>query len=286
MTWRRLARAAGLVLVVAALAYLSGELMLYRDSLAARNLPAGTWATLAALGVLYGAAMLLLAEQWHRIVGLFGELPRARTWPSYTATLVARYLPGNVFHIVGRAAWLQGGALSNAALLRASALELALTPVAAAVLLLPLLPFLPQPIQGIGLALVTGILIALAACRPLRRLAAAWLPRLAPALIFGVAFMAVLAATFAAVTTLVAPVAPHLAAAVALAAWLAGYATPGAPGGIGVREATFVALLSTMIPTETALLAAVLFRGITILGDVVCFFLGAGSTIAARRVQS
>ncbi|MEQ8900590.1 MAG: lysylphosphatidylglycerol synthase domain-containing protein [Roseovarius sp.] len=282
MNLKHLTEVAGFALVAASLAYLGREILVYHDSLSLHSLPVAIWTRLAALGFVYGAAMLFLAEQWHRIIGLFGEEPRRRTWPSYTSTLVARYLPGNVFHIVGRMAWLRRGGLSDSALLRSSALELALTPVAAGILLLPFLPFLPQPIPIISFVIAAFILIAVAAHPRLRSLAFSWLPRLAPALIFGLAFMAVLAGVFVAVANAVSPVAPQSAVAVALGAWLAGYATPGAPGGIGVREATIVVLLSQTISPESAVLVALLFRGVTIVGDVVCFLLGTAARKAVR----
>jgi hypothetical protein len=52
-----------------------------------------------------------------------------------------------------------------------------------------------------------------------------------------------------------------------LLSWIAGFLTPGAPGGIGIREATLTLLLTDVVPVDDALLAAVIFRLITIIGD-------------------
>ena len=49
--------------------------------------------------------------------------------------------------------------------------------------------------------------------------------------------------------------------------WVAGFIVPGAPGGIGIREATLTLLLADVVPLDSALLAAVIFRFISILGD-------------------
>jgi uncharacterized membrane protein YbhN (UPF0104 family) len=284
---RPLARLAGAALVLAALAYLGREAFLYREGLSPRDLPAGTLPLVAALGAVYGAALLLLAEQWHRIVAIFGTEPRGRTYPSYTMTLVARYLPGNVFHIVGRAAWLHDGPLGGGALARASFLELVLTPLGALILLFTLLPVLPLgevTLAGFPapLAAAAGLAAATGAALQVLNRRGALRAALGP-LLLSAGFMAILGASFAALAAFVAGIPAPLAAAAALAAWLVGYATPGAPGGIGVREAVLVALLAGTAAPEQALLLALLFRGVTIVGDGVCFLLGLALAAHWRR---
>jgi len=55
--------------------------------------------------------------------------------------------------------------------------------------------------------------------------------------------------------------------------WLAGFLTPGAPAGIGVREAVMIALMEGIIGTSNSLIISVLFRLVTITGDVMMFFM-------------
>jgi hypothetical protein len=50
--------------------------------------------------------------------------------------------------------------------------------------------------------------------------------------------------------------------------WVAGFIVPGAPGGIGVREATLTLLLAGVVADEDALLAAIIFRLVTTIGDL------------------
>jgi uncharacterized membrane protein YbhN (UPF0104 family) len=57
-------------------------------------------------------------------------------------------------------------------------------------------------------------------------------------------------------------------------AWMIGFIIPGAPGGIGIREAVLVFLLAAHITTETALAAVLIMRIITTVGDLIAFFLG------------
>lgn len=47
-----------------------------------------------------------------------------------------------------------------------------------------------------------------------------------------------------------------------------GYITPGAPGGMGVRETILILLLSTCVGTNIATVASVIHRVVTVLGDI------------------
>jgi hypothetical protein len=57
-------------------------------------------------------------------------------------------------------------------------------------------------------------------------------------------------------------------------AWLAGYVVPGAPGGLGVREAMMVLLLSPILGAGTAVGLGVTLRVTTTVGDAVAFLIG------------
>ena len=68
--------------------------------------------------------------------------------------------------------------------------------------------------------------------------------------------------------------------AASAASWAAGFVVIGAPGGLGVREAAFVALAGGALGESQALLLIGLFRIVTFLGDTLLFAAGA---IALRR---
>ncbi|MCX7107417.1 MAG: hypothetical protein NTV66_07545 [Methylococcales bacterium] len=57
-------------------------------------------------------------------------------------------------------------------------------------------------------------------------------------------------------------------------AWLAGYLLPGAPAGLGVREAVMVLLLSPVLGAGTAVGLGITLRVTTTVGDAVAFMLG------------
>lgn len=53
--------------------------------------------------------------------------------------------------------------------------------------------------------------------------------------------------------------------------WLVGFLTPGAPGGLGVKDISMFFLLSQFYPSELSLVATIIHRIISILGDVIAF---------------
>ena len=65
-------------------------------------------------------------------------------------------------------------------------------------------------------------------------------------------------------------------------AWTVGSITPGAPSGLGVREAALVVGLSPIAPVASTILIAGLMRLVTVGGDLL-FFLVASPRITIRR---
>jgi uncharacterized membrane protein YbhN (UPF0104 family) len=64
--------------------------------------------------------------------------------------------------------------------------------------------------------------------------------------------------------------------------WVAGYIVPGAPGGIGVRESILLLLLGTSFSAETVLIAILLHRMTSIIGDMIAFFI---QPIISKRIK-
>lgn len=80
------------------------------------------------------------------------------------------------------------------------------------------------------------------------------------------------------------PGAPHdywLLIAVFALAWVVGFVTPGAPGGLGVREGLMLLMLAPVYSTAGAGVLVIAFRIATTLGDVLT--LGAGAWALPRR---
>jgi uncharacterized membrane protein YbhN (UPF0104 family) len=101
-------------------------------------------------------------------------------------------------------------------------------------------------------------------------------PSVAGALVWQMGFLVVSGTVFIITLAIVVPRANVLPALPALygayvLAWLAGLVTPGAPAGVGVREIVLLFLLGGKIADADLLLAVVLGRGVTVLGDLLFF---------------
>lgn len=67
-----------------------------------------------------------------------------------------------------------------------------------------------------------------------------------------------------------------LLAGIFAVAWVAGFITPGAPAGLGVREVVLIAALTPIYGEEIAIGSATVFRVVSLLGDGSAFLLGLG----------
>ena len=271
----------GRFLLLVALVFVAFEIRRHWNGISGWRPSANQVALILALSAPYAVSLLLLAEGWHRIVNLFASERRSRTYPSFCVTQVAKYLPGNVAHLIGRGLYLRGSAVSDGAIVKATLLELAVIPLGAGVTIVcmgclgffsDLLPWLPR-VAWVGLALILCCGVAFALLAPARRPDSRALPVAGtlPAVALAALFMLCLGGTFAAVFNLLAEGPIAVLAGAGIIAWLVGYLTPGAPGGIGTREATLIALLSFLNQADTVLIATALFRVVTTLGDVLLF---------------
>lgn len=69
-------------------------------------------------------------------------------------------------------------------------------------------------------------------------------------------------------------------------AWIAGFITPGAPAGIGVREVVLVAALTPVYGHQTAIGIAAVLRVVTVLGDGLAFLIGLGLGRLERLLEA
>ena len=65
--------------------------------------------------------------------------------------------------------------------------------------------------------------------------------------------------------------------------WFLGYITPGAPGGIGVRETALILMLSPILGKESTLMASIILRLVTTISDVIAFLLGYSLSLKIRE---
>ena len=235
---------------------------------------------------------------WSWILRSFQQPVRLR-WvlQVYLKTNLAKYLPGNVWHFYGRirAVANHGGSLGVASL------TVLLEPLlmAAAALLVALLGSFGQFSPQVQMLQILGLVGVLTGIHPrflnpvIRKLEKNKLERqksqppnpdgeaIAPVrlnhyplriLLGEVGFILVRSLGFwfilQALTPLTLAQLPLFLSAFSLA-WVLGLLIPGAPGGLGVFEATAIALLGHLFPSAILLSAVALFRVISIFAEVL-----------------
>ena len=262
----------GTILSICGVCYVALRLRAYIGQIEFSGLNRGIWFWLGIGSIVCGGANFLLGVSWSYLLRFLGADTQMR-WAvsTYGISQLAKYVPGNVMHLVGRQALGMGAGIKGSTVARSLVWELGLIAFVGALfgfLTLPLvntlfsevlamiLFFLVTTVVGFGLNLRLGQCISKVFCIYIFFLA-----------INGFVFTGVLKAL--ADGTLVLGWAPLCGSYVI--AWLIGLVTPGAPAGVGVREMVLLFFLQGSVPKEILLFAIVLGRIVTVIGDVLYF---------------
>jgi len=294
---KRAASVAGILLFLIATALLVRRGIALGDSLGERLTRTSPAAFAMALGVYVGAS-LLLGVAWALLVrSASGTRPRVA--PLFVAQLcaqLAKYLPGNVFHLAYRHLAARREGVGHRALAAALALESILLITAAAILatgvvsdprlgtlaswapdlvwIAPLLALL----AWLGIS-VGGQRFGLADTSPSRTL-----PALAAVLALDLVFFVLAGCSLRLLCDQPAGL-PYAAWFGWLAlAWAVGYVTPGAPAGLGLREAVLSLGLAPVLGAAEALAIALLYRLVTVAADAL--LAGIGFALLRRTASS
>lgn len=291
----KIGRLIGWVAVAASLGFIG--LQLWHQApwqLAATHLPCLTGAVV--IGALsYGMAGFLLSSAWRCLLGAEPSTASTRWHHAvYGRTQIAKYLPGNVFHLVGRQVLGRQLGHGQARLALASLLEAILLLLIAGTLSLPIVwPWLGHDL--LWLLAFVGLVPALVAapwlhgryqqalCGVAKKLPGSSvqaaqsiaLRLLRPVCLYVVFFLVVAVILCLLAMSLGDSDRPDLVtsvSAVALA-WLMGFATPGSAAGIGVREAVLIATLESTLGAPASSLIALALRLVSVGGDVIFFAL-------------
>lgn len=242
---------------------------------------------------LYCLGLCLLAVAWWCLQSAFSSerLPLRPLFAIYAVTQFAKYLPGNIGQYVGRHVLSRRYRLDHAALVIGTLGEAgflvcaSLVWAGSAITTVPL-PYLHFPLSPVQLALAMCVLLAtgagvarLAVCKSAR--IARWVPLqsvrwLLPVWPLHLAFFGVMALCLAITAHAIQPagIDPWLLSAAVATSWIAGFLVIGAPAGIGVREAVFVAVLGGHLPQADLLVLAASFRVVTFGGDLLMLAIG------------
>ncbi len=303
-TWlRRLIRVGGVAVVIACGYFVVRTLV--HDWPATRaalgNARAG-WLVIGAVCAV--SAMLLMAERWRAAIIAVGgdEVRRHRVVSAFYVGEVVKYLPGGLWSVLGRGELARRDGHERAVAYSSVALSLAACYLAAAgvALLLAVVSLATGHVDARwwpvvvvaagGLALlhpaVNRRLLDLARRLSHRRLDVA-LPDWSTSLRLTATYVPVwLAVAGAGVSVALAldPHAPVLRVALAtVAAWVVGFATPS-PGGLGVREAVFIATAG--MPDGTAAAVAIVCRLLYVVIDALGAAIGSIVLRAGRPLPT
>lgn len=247
-------------------------------------------------GVLFNIGF---AFGWHGLLRWVGVAATVRESLGIgIRTQVGKYLPGNVMHYAGRALLGRARGFPLALVSASLGMDVVLQVAAALLVGSPVVQRV-VPVTAVKLVCVLALATVLVGIIG-RRVLITWFPRVAARELFrgrrllpvggalGADIGAFLAGGWGFVILMVATCGeacpdPFFLVEVFALAWLAGNLSIGAPGGIGVREATIVFILMGSVSPAQAGLGALLLRLSNILADGLCF--GLSYAILPRGVR-
>lgn len=279
---RQILHCLGLLLGIMGIVFVAQRLAMYHEQIDLTSINIVGYAAIGVLSIAHGASNVLLAAGWHDILARLG-VERTFRWTiwAYAMSQLAKYVPGNIFHLLGRQALGASAAISHGSLAKSAVMELAIIAFCT-VFFLPLLLPVAWPKSGAFASVVLFVAVILSSIILTARFLG---QRLARSAAFYSAYLTISGTIFISVYLLCGGEAgpddmPTIAGAYVLA-WLVGLCTPGAPAGLGVREAVLLTLLTDIAAPPVILLAVVMGRVVTVLGDFE-FYL-AGGLLDPRR---
>ena len=240
------------------------------------------WGAVYFAGLAFCWALVL-----ERMGGARAGLTRRTAAHIWLRSMLTRYIPGNVWHILGRTVLADQRGVPIALVIASATVEqivMLLAALAVAALTFPfwpvvghdqlwLLALLPIGLVCLHPALFNRALAFVA--RLTRRPELAFYHSSSDLAVYLLAFVAAMLCSGCALVTLLMPLVPLTMSGVvfvlgaAALAWALGFLSFLTPSGLGVREAVLVGLLAKLFPLPVALAASLLFRLALTLGEVV-----------------
>lgn len=273
-TQRRLLRWSGSGLALIGILFVGFRLHSYSLELDLSRMTPLVWGGIAALSIIYGAGNFLLAMAWwHLLKYLRVSVFCLESVKVFGVSQLAKYVPGNIFHLAGRQALGMAAGIATGILAKSIVWELGLLAVAGAQfgwLILPLLIPSFRESASVILLLVSSSLTG-AVLQGMVGRQAAW------SFFWQMLFLFASGSVFIVLLALISggkglTVWNCLVIGGAyIVAWLVGLVTPGAPAGVGVRELILLFLLKGVVAEMDLLMAVLISRLVTVVGDLLFF---------------
>lgn len=226
---------------------------------------------LAALAA--GGANLMLAGAWSRLLE-YSTIRVNQRWTvrTFGITQLGKYLPGNIFHFLGRQACGMAAGLSATGLAKSLVWETVLLLLAGSLFAILVIPLLWSDVSLLLCATLLTLTVMLSVSLVNRLLGR----QVALTLMLYIGFLAISGCVFAGLLLAVSSEDLSypdllLVSGAYVVAWLCGMITPGAPAGIGIREIVLLVLLKSVANEADVLLTIVLSRLVTVSGDLIFF---------------
>ena len=298
MNLKTAAKWIGRLLMVAAIAFVLKKIYGYREDL----LPLlNAQVILVSIGcsIAYGVVVNLIPFIYQNLLRITTgkKLPYTKVELLYCRTNIYKYLPGNVMHYVGRNQLAMEENLSHVDVATATILEIFVTLISSFVIIVLFswnyavewLSDNSVSFKLIIIAAVACVLVLLVLLLVMRRKLIEVLKKYSLlinkkniAIYVGLIFynvftMLLTCSLFLLVLRSVGVVLTpsYLLVTIGLfsLSFLLGYITPGAPGGIGIREAMLTYFLGSIADSSLILAGALIFRIVSILGDVIAYLI-------------
>lgn len=274
LSWRFLLRWVGSCFALVGIVFVFIRLHSYWLELDLFRIDTSSWGGVALFSVIYACANIFLTfAWWHLLCFLNVKTTRVEALRIYGLSQLAKYMPGNIFHLAGRQALGMAASMPTGALAKSMIWEHGLIAVAGALfgwLALPRL--MPGFSEWAGLLLllvsiylVSSLLVKIAG----RHTMWSFWWQMAFLVVSGGVFIALL--NMVVVEGGIATTDWPIVGGAYICAWLIGMVTPGAPAGVGVRELILLLLLKGLVAETDLLLTVLLGRLITVVGDLLFF---------------
>lgn len=286
-TQRRLLHWCGSFLALAGIVFVGARLYSYSLELDVLRITAMEWVFIATLSIMYGAANFLLASAWWHLLQKVGlAVSRLESIRIFGISQLAKYVPGNIFHLAGRQALGMAAGLPPGTLAKSTVWELGLLVIAGAQFCWLILPLM---ISNFPESISLFLLLSSVAITD-KVLQGAFGRQVVYSFLWQMLFMLVSGVIFSTLILMISggkglTVWNWLSIGGAyIAAWLVGLMTPGAPAGVGIRELILLFMLDSVIGEKDLLMAVLLGRIVTVGGDFL--FFAVAHTIPTKRGEA
>ena len=251
--------------------------------------------TVFVCSIIYGLSEFLLSFAWRRLLIWFGDKDISTNLCNriYGKSQIAKYIPGNIFHVLGRHILGSQVGIKHIVLAGATVYEI-LGLLSISILigfsgmvifglgniyfsLYQIISILLTALVIIGLAIplapylmsLRGIII------PYKGIGDSFL-NIGKVYLFYFIFFLIAGLLLVVIVNIFLDINFIITAKLIVIfsiAWIAGFIIPGAPGGIGVREAVIIFFITPIIGEAQSIAVAIALRFITLLGDVWFFII-------------